>query len=178
MAVATVAGVGKLLWTAPPERWRFLFDALHLRTAEELVLLTRLLENHSPPNAELAQALFERGATANELADCQQVLLLDAHDRLAALRAFERLSAPPFSFSASQFGRARLCTRRWPSWLTSRITASWHRDVLAFERCHHGLPRNSIGRLLGVGVPRRGSASADEQAEWAYRALGWITVRH
>jgi hypothetical protein len=57
------AGVGKQLWTAPPERWRFLFDALHLRTAEDLVLFTTLLESHSQPNAELAQALLGMDVT-------------------------------------------------------------------------------------------------------------------
>lgn len=171
------AGVGKLLWTALPAQWRFLFDALRLHTAEDLVLFTELLERQSEPNAELAHALAAMGSTAQGLADCQHVLLLDANanDRSAAVRALERLSRPPFSFSVSEFGRVRDYARDGGNLEAFLAHLARHglvapNEVLALERCYRHVSLDSLGRLLDVGVPRRGSAAVDELSEWVLRA--------
>jgi len=177
ICVPTVAaGVGKFLWVAPPQRWRFLVDVLQLSAAEDMVLFVELLKGHSEPNSDLAHALLRLEATPQGLADCQQVLLLDsgAQESGAPVRALERLSRAPFSFTPSEFGCVRDFTRDDRGLEAFLGILACHglvaaQEVLAFERCYRVVSLDAFGRLLDVGMPRRNGATVVELADWVHR---------
>ncbi|KQW02920.1 hypothetical protein [Rhizobacter sp. Root1221] len=177
ICVPTVAaGVGKFLWAASPQRWRFLVDVLRLRAAEDLVLFVELLRRDSEMNTDLAEALLSLQATPRGMADCQQVLLLGAEDPAAPVRALERLSLPPFSFTPSEFGRVRDFAHDDGPLEAFLDCLARHgvvapQEVLAFERCYHRrMSLDNFARLLDIGVACRGGAPVVELADWVNRA--------
>ncbi|WP_205833111.1 hypothetical protein [Azohydromonas caseinilytica] len=167
--------VGKLLWTAPAARWRFLLDILKLNDAAELARFTDFLAAHAEPNARLANALIERGTSPQGLAACQSVLMLDTRDSEAPVHALQRIAGPPFSFGAEDFGHVRGYARDSSSLDTfldalARHSLTAPAEVLAFERCYQAFQSEWLSPLLDVAVPRRGQATAAELADWVYRA--------
>ena len=82
--------LGELLWTAPPDRWRFLLDTLKLRAAADMALFAELLASRAEPCAEVAHALVARHTPVRGLAECQRVMMIEARDPGAQAWALQR----------------------------------------------------------------------------------------
>lgn len=101
-------GLGICLSTVPAARWIDLLDRLNVRDSAELIQFRPLLVSKNPISLELGHALVQHGASATDLARCQNLLLKagaaqNGHPTVAALST---LTSPPHSFNFTQIGDA------------------------------------------------------------------------
>lgn len=166
---------GSLLWTAAPDRWRFLLDTLQLHHAGDLARFLELLRANGEPSFALGKALVACGMSAEELAHCQQLLLLEPGDPESPIHALRLFTRPPFSLSARVIGGMRRYPRDSCSLEPFLCELARHgltspEEVRDFERCYLAFSSDTFGPLLDIAVPRSAKATSNQLATWVHSA--------
>lgn len=173
-----LSSTGELLWRSPTATWRFVTEAIGVRSAAEIARFKRLLDCHGALSPDLVAELRALGGGLDGLAACQGLIagLLPGQENVE--RAVDRLRvlvAPPHELNIEQLAQ---CLRylkhdgemgEFLQVLTSHGLGT-SESVLAFQRCFGKASPKTLERILNILGHRGRGQSAAEVAAWVEKA--------
>lgn len=170
--------VGDLLWRAPSSSWQFVLETIGAQTVEAIVRFRPLLESHRELSVEFTRELFTLGATLDDIAACQQLLLAvsrESSDVPFAIDGLRRLASAPHALRFDQIAQcsAYLTGQRDLNAFLQVLTDHGYGGadaVLAFQKCYGGTSGPVIHRLLAILGDRGRGEPLEFVATWTQQA--------
>lgn len=165
--------VGPLLWTGELAHWRFVFDEIGARNAEDVGRFKKILNSSDTPSPALVRQLRQLGAGLDELALCEDLIVRTAGKKTAPIDQITLLTQAPYSLTVTQLASCVYYLKERDTEFLGAYLQVLHaygysdpHAILAFQPCYTRIYPTTLGNLLDIIRQQKLDNSVEDIAQW------------
>lgn len=175
--------IGESLWRASSANWAFVLDVVKAHSADQIQHCKRMLDHYCEPSSLLVEHLIALGASVEDLAHCQ-TLILELNKKEGEgepLAEIALLAGAPYCLSFEQIGQCRTYLAR-PGALQEYLAVlerhgyGYPEAVLGFQRAYTVIGVQSLETWLVIKGHRK-PRKERELVDWIIRCAGTLAAQ-
>lgn len=175
--------VGESLWRASSANWDFVLNVVKARSAGQIQCFKRMLAAHSKPSLVLVEQLIALGASVEDLAHCQ-TLILELNKREGegeSVAEIALLAGAPYCLNFEQIGQCCTYLAR-PEGLVDYLAVlerhgyGYPEAILGFQRAYRNIGAQSLETWLEI-KGHRNPHKVHELVDWVLRCSGTLDTQ-
>ncbi len=175
--------IGESLWRASSANWAFVLDVVKAHSADQIQHCKRMLDHYCEPSSLLVEHLIALGASVEDLAHCQ-TLILELNKKEGEgepLAEIALLAGAPYCLSFEQIGQCRTYLAH-PGALQEYLAVlerhgyGYPEAVLGFQRAYTVIGVQSLETWLVIKGHRK-PRKERELVDWIIRCAGTLAAQ-